>query len=81
MLKKYSLLLPILSFFDMIAIKGNQSEAARPSSSGSEGIKIPPDERKEGDSMYITFADLIQFCLLLVALISLCYQIFKEKRK
>ena len=45
------------------------------------GITLQTNEREEGDSMYITFADLIQFCLLLVALISLCYQIFKEKRK
>ena len=40
----------------------------------------PLDERKEGDSMYITFADLIQFCLLLVALVSLCYTVFKGKK-
>ncbi|MCI5869921.1 MAG: putative holin-like toxin [Dorea sp.] len=29
----------------------------------------------------ITYSDLIQFCILLVALVSLCYQIFKGKRK
>jgi len=29
--------------------------------------------------MYITLADLIQFCLLLVTLVIACYTIFKEK--
>jgi len=30
--------------------------------------------------MYITLADLIQFCLLLVALVTLCFMVFKEKK-
>jgi len=30
-------------------------------------------------TMYITLADLIQFCLLLVALVVACYTVFKEK--
>lgn len=29
----------------------------------------------------VTYADLIQFCILLVALVGLCYTIFKDKRK
>ena len=29
----------------------------------------------------VTYADLIQFCLLIVALVGLCYTIFKDKRK
>ena len=40
----------------------------------------PPDERKEGLPM-ITYADLIQFCIFIVALVGLCYKIFKDKRK
>ena len=40
----------------------------------------PPDERKEGDTM-VTYSELIQFCIFVVALISLCYQIFGNKRK
>lgn len=28
----------------------------------------------------VTYAELIQFCILLVALVSLCYQIFKERK-
>lgn len=70
-----------MSNFDIIIRKGNQSEAARPSVQESEGIQNPPDERKEGDAMYITFSDLIQFSLFIVALINLCYQIFKNRKK
>lgn len=44
------------------------------------GYKSPPDERKEGDTM-ITYQDLFLFCTFIVALISLLYQIFKDKRK
>ncbi|MDR2889520.1 MAG: putative holin-like toxin [Lachnospiraceae bacterium] len=29
----------------------------------------------------ITYQDLIQFCILIVTLVGLCYQIFKGKRK
>lgn len=29
----------------------------------------------------VTYADLIQFCILFVALVGLCYTIFKDKRK
>lgn len=31
--------------------------------------------------MYATYSDLIQFCIFIVALVSLCYEIFKDKRK
>ena len=40
----------------------------------------PPDERKEGDAM-VTYSDMIQFCIFIVALVSLCYEIFKGKRR
>ena len=30
--------------------------------------------------MYITFTDFIRFCLFVVALISLCHQIFKDEK-
>jgi len=46
----------------------------------SEGSSSPPDERKEGDTM-ITYQDFFLFCTFIVALISLLYQIFKDKRK
>ena len=41
----------------------------------------PPDERKEGDAMYVTYADLIQIGILIVALANLIYQIYKGKKK
>ena len=45
------------------------------------GYKSPPDERKEGDTMYVTYADLIQIGILIVALANLFYQIYKGKKK
>ena len=69
-----------MSNFDIIIRKGNQSEAARPSVQESEGIQNPPDERKEGDAMYITFSDLIQFSLFIVTLVVACYTIFKDRK-
>lgn len=41
----------------------------------------PPDGRKEGLPVYITYADLIQTGIFIVALIGLCHAIFKGKRK
>ena len=29
----------------------------------------------------ITYSDMIQFCILIVALVDLCYEIFGDKRK
>ena len=31
--------------------------------------------------MYVTYADLIQFCIFIVALVGVCYTIFKDKKK
>jgi hypothetical protein len=45
------------------------------------GWANPPDERKEGLPMNVTYSDLIQFCIFVVALVGLCYQIFKDKRR
>ncbi len=45
-----------------------------------EGSSSPPDERKEGETMYVTYQDLIQIGILVVALANLFYQIYKEKR-
>lgn len=55
---------------------GNQSRAAYPLLRRGD----PPDERKEGDAM-VTYSDMIQFCIFIVALVGLCYEIFKGKRK
>lgn len=56
--------------------KGNLSQAGYP----PFGREIPPDKRKEGDKM-ITYSEMIQFCIFVVALVSLCYQIFKNTKK
>ena len=40
----------------------------------------PPDERKEGLPMYVTYSDLIQIGIFICALVGLCYQIFKGKK-
>ena len=45
------------------------------------GYNSPPDERKEGDTMYVTYQDLIQIGILIVALANLIYQIYKGKKK
>ena len=47
----------------------------------SEGSSSSPDERKEGDAMYVTYQDLIQIGILVVALANLIYQIYKGKKK
>ena len=47
----------------------------------AEGSSSPPDERKEGDAMYVTYQDLIQIGILVVALANLIYQIYKGKKK
>lgn len=54
-----------------------KSQGGLPSTFGGAN---PLDERKEGKPM-VTYEELIQFCILIVALVGLCYQIFKGKRK
>ena len=41
----------------------------------------PPDERKEGLPMYVTYSELIQIGIFIVALVGLCHQIFKSNSK
>ncbi len=43
------------------------------------GHEDPPDERKEGDTM-ITYSELIQTGIFIVALVGLCYTIFRGKK-
>lgn len=40
----------------------------------------PPDERKEGMPMYVTYQDLVQIGIFIVALVGLLYQIFRGKK-
>ena len=58
-----------------------EPKAALPLLYFAEGSSSPPDERKEGDAMYVTYQDLIQIGILVVALANLIYQIYKGKKK
>ena len=40
----------------------------------------PPDERKEGMPMYVTYQDLVQIGMFIVALVGLCYTIFRGRK-
>ena len=45
----------------------------------SEGLK--PSRRKKGGLPMVTYSDLIQIGILIVALVGLVYEIFKDKKK
>ncbi len=45
------------------------------------GYNSPLDERKEGDAVYVTYQDLIQIGIFIVALANLIYQVYKGKKK
>ena len=45
----------------------------------SEGLTLRTKERRA--LPMVTYEDLFQFCILIVALVGLCYKIFKDKRK
>ncbi len=48
----------------------------------SEGFKSPPDHKeRRAVTMYVTYQDLIQIGIFIVALVGLFYTIFKGKRK
>lgn len=63
----------------LLTWENHRAKAALPLSFFDGGYSSPPDERKEGDNM-VTYSDLIQFCILIVALVSLIYEIFKGKK-
>ena len=58
--------------------QGNQSQAATLCYGWVK--KHPPDERKEGLPMYVTYSDLIQIGIFIVALVGLIYEIFKGRK-
>jgi hypothetical protein len=60
--------------------KAIEPKAASPLLYFAEGLSSPPDEREEGDTMYVTYQDLIQIEILIVALANLIYQVYKGKR-
>ena len=39
-----------------------------------------PSVLTKGGMSMVTYAELIQFCIFIVGLVSLCYQIFKDKK-
>ena len=44
-----------------------------------EGLTLQTKERRA--LPMITYSELIQFCMFIVALVGLCYKIFKDERK
>ena len=58
--------------------QGNQSRAAYPLIF-SEGQTLQTKERR-AMPMNVTYSDLIQLLIFIVALVGLCYEIFKEKK-
>ncbi|MDE6943039.1 MAG: hypothetical protein K2P66_01275, partial [Lachnospiraceae bacterium] len=58
-----------------------EPKAALPLLYFAEGSSSPPDKGKEGDAMYVTYQDLIQIGILIVALANLIHQIYKGKKK
>ena len=46
----------------------------------SEGLTIQTKEERRAMPMYVTYSDLIQIDILLVALASLIYEIFKGRK-
>ncbi len=67
--------------YDILCDMGNHRAKGGLPLCFSEGSSSPPDERKEGDTMYVTYPDLIQIGILIVALANLIYQVYKGKKK
>ena len=65
--------------YDILCDMGNQRAKGGNPSFLFGGYESPPDERKEGDTM-ITYSEFIQTGIFIVALVSLCYTIFKERK-
>ena len=59
----------------VVCVQGNQSRAAYPLIF-SEGRTLQTKERRAN----VTYSDLFQLLLFIVALVSLCYQIFRGKK-
>ena len=60
---------------------GNQDKGGfSPSFTFGGGQAIPP-RRKKGGMQMVTYSDLFELCILLVALVGLCYQVFNDRDK
>lgn len=55
-------------------MNGSQNQAA------ALFVEGEPSGRKKGGIAMITYSEMIEFCMFVVALVGLCYQIFKDKR-
>ena len=62
----------------LVWVQGNQSQAAYPLIL-SEGQTLRTKERR-AMPMNVTYSDLFQLLIFIVALVSLCYQIFRGKK-
>ena len=58
--------------------KSEHIKGGRPSI--SEGLTLQTKEERRAMPMYVTYSDLIQIGILLVALASLIYEIFKGRK-
>ena len=47
----------------------------------SEGRTLQTEEERRALPMYVTYADVIQLLIFIVALVGLVYEIFKDRRK
>ena len=56
-------------FYDILYVMGNQRAKAA-TLHISEGLN-PPDERKGGEKMYVTYSDLFQYFMSIIALVEL----------
>ena len=57
----------------------SQSALRRPTLPPSEGLTLQMKERR-AMPMYVTYQDLVQIGIFMVALVSLLYQIFKGRK-
>ena len=58
-----------------------EPKAALPLLYFAEGITALRTKERGAIRMNVTYAELFQFCIFVVALVGLCYQIFKDKKK
>ena len=70
-------MLPDIGRYAILKTWKNQSRAAYPLF--LEGLTLQTRERRA--LPMVTYSEMFQFCILIIALVSLCYQIFKDKRK
>ena len=60
---------------------GNQRAKGGLPSYLSEGLTLQTKEERRALPMYVTYADLIQLLIFIVALVSLVYEILGDRRK